>query len=354
MSARLFFLTLIATVALAPAAAAKDAIGWAADVARARQQASQTNRLVLLHFWAPWCGPCRRLEKTVFVRPSVARTVESYFVPVKINIDQHPELAKRYGVRQIPYDVIITPSGQVVGQTISPASPQGYSSKLVQIARRAGIQPPQTLLAGKNRPGVRPQTAGVSAAPGPSVPAASRPMGFPAAGAAGAALPPQRRYAQAATPGAGNAPAGPSLRAPGSTLPPVAAGRTRLPWPLALDGYCVVTLVEQGRWVAGNPRFGIRHRGQLYLFAGRREKERFWQNPEGYAPVLSGYDVVTYLEQGHLVPGKRRHGVFYQGRIYLFANEQTLRKFELQPEHYAPEVLRRTAMMDQWSRSQRR
>jgi len=239
----------------------------------------------------------------VFVRPSVARTVESYFVPVKINIDQHPELAKRYGVRQIPYDVIITPSGQVVGQTISPASPQGYSSKLVQIARRAGVQPPQTLLAGSPRPATRQRPPGVAAAPGPSVPAASRPMGFPGAGAAGAVVPPQPRYAQATVAGTAAASAGPSLRAPAGT-PPTAAGRSRLPWPLA--------------------------------------------------PVLSGYDVVSYLEQGHLVPGKRRHGVFYQGRIYLFANEQTLRKFELQPERYAPEVLRRVAMMDQWGRSQRR
>ncbi len=353
MSARFLSLVLLVAVAVPQAALAKEAIGWTADVARARQLASQTNRLVLLHFWAPWCGPCRRLEKTVFVRPSVARTVESYFVPVKINIDQHPELAKRYGVRQIPYDVIITPSGQVVGQTISPASPQGYSSKLVQIARRAGVQPPQTLLAGSPRPASRQQAPGVAAAPGPSVPAASRPMGFPAGGAAGAVVPPQRRYAQAAVAGSVAASSGPSLRGPTGTSP-AAAGRGRLPWPLALDGYCVVTLVEQGRWVAGNPRFGVRHRGQLYLFAGRKEKERFWQNPEGYAPVLSGYDVVRYLEQGHLVPGKRRHGVFYQGRIYLFANEQTLRKFEQQPERYAPEVLRRVAMMDQWGRSQRR
>ncbi len=320
-------------------ARATEAIRWAADVPQARQEAARTGRLVLLHFWAPWCGPCRRLEKTVFVRPSVARTLESRFVAVKVNVDQQPALARKYGVQQIPCDVVITPSGQVVGKTISPASAQAYSSKLLQIARRALPQPPTSYLA--RTPGAAARPPQVTApAPSPRR-AASVPSPPPSAPkAAPPAVPSRPRYAQKTA----SPPAGPVW--PGAATP-----RPRFPWPLALDGYCVVTLVEQGRWVRGNPRFGIRHRGQLYLFAGPQQKDRFWQNPEGYAPVLSGYDVVMYLEQGQLVPGKRRHGVFYQGRIYLFANELSLRKFEQQPERYAPEVLRRVAMMDQWSRS---
>ncbi len=347
MFARLCLLSAIALGAVSESSWAKEGIRWAADVPRARQEAAQTGRLVLLHFWAPWCGPCRRLEKTVFVRPSVARALESHFVAVKVNIDKQPALARKYGVRQIPCDVIITPGGQVVGKTISPASPQAYSAKLAQIARRAMPSPPAAMVAQKAPPAASRSAPAAPGLTGPSVPAATRPMAFPTVGARAPAMPARPRYAQAAQPPAGSAPAGPAL--PGTTAP----ARPRLPWPLALDGYCVVTLVEQGRWVRGNPQFGIRHRGQLYLFAGPQQKDRFWQNPEGYAPVLSGYDVVVYLEQGHLVSGKRRFGVFYQGRIYLFANEHTLRKFELQPERYAPEVLRRVAMMDQWNRSRR-
>ncbi len=350
MFTRWSFLVLVALVLVGSTAPAKEAIRWAADVPRARQQAAQTGRLVLLHFWAPWCGPCRRLEKTVFVRPSVAKALESHFVAVKVNVDQQPALAKKYGVRQIPCDVIITPSGQLVGKTISPAAPQAYTSKLVSIARRA-VPPGQATLVAQGRAAAEPPSAPRGVAVGPSVPAASRPMAFPTA-AAQAPVASAPRYAQAAKPPTASAPAGPVLPGSGPAGTQTSPG-PRLPWPLALDGYCVVTLVEQGRWVRGNPQFGIRHRGQLYLFAGPQQKDRFWQNPEGYAPVLSGYDVVVYLEQGHLVPGKRRHGVFYQGRIYLFSNEHTLRKFEMQPERYAPEVLRRVAMMDQWSRLRR-
>jgi protein disulfide-isomerase len=101
---------------------------------------------------------------------------------------------------------------------------------------------------------------------------------------------------------------------------------TSLP-PLAIDGFCSVTLVETEQWQPGNQRWGAIHRGQLYLFSGPEQQQRFLQNPDNYSPALAGNDAVIALEQNRLAAGSRKHGLFCGKRVYLFSNEQTLNQF---------------------------
>lgn len=139
--------------------------------------------------------------------------------------------------------------------------------------------------------------------------------------------PPQRPQAEAQP---GVSPEIPAVARPSSTigLPPGSP-------PLGLDGYCSVQLSEQERWVAGDLRWGARHRGRTYLFAGPEEQRRFLADPDRYAPVLSGNDVVVAVEQGQMVPGRREHGAWYQGHVYLFAGEASFEKFSVNPHRYA-------------------
>ncbi len=135
-------------------------------------------------------------------------------------------------------------------------------------------------------------------------------------------------------------PAGVSQASPSGTTAggpperPLLSAQPEIP-PLGLEGYCPVTLLEQERWVRGDPRHGVIHRGRTYLFAGAEEAKRFFADPDRYAPVLSGIDVVVAVEENRQVPGKREYGAWYEGRMYLFSSEDSFRKFDRDPSRYA-------------------
>ena len=109
--------------------------------------------------------------------------------------------------------------------------------------------------------------------------------------------------------------------------------------PLCLDGFCPVTLAEKQQWVPGDRRYGAIHRGRTYLFTGPEEQRRFFTDPDRYAPIISGNDIVQAMEKGQAVPGMREHGVVYNSHIFLFADEAALGKFSKNPAYYANQAL---------------
>ncbi len=110
------------------------------------------------------------------------------------------------------------------------------------------------------------------------------------------------------------------------------------PSAIGLDGYCPVTLFETRKWRRADPQWGVVHRDRTYLFVGRDQQQRFLEDPDRYAPMLSGYDPVRYLEQGQLVEGRRQHGLWYRNQMFLFADEASLEQFWKNAEAFAPRV----------------
>ena len=69
---------------------------------------------VLVDFWAPWCGPCRMLSPII---ERVAQENVGKTKIVKVNIDEEPELAGKYGVMSIP-TLLFMKNGKVVAQSV--------------------------------------------------------------------------------------------------------------------------------------------------------------------------------------------------------------------------------------------
>ena len=106
--------------------------------------------------------------------------------------------------------------------------------------------------------------------------------------------------------------------------------------PIALDGFCVVTLIETKAWKKADAKFGAIHRGRTYLFTSEAAQKKFLGNPDGFAPVLSGCDPVRFAKTGELVDGKRAYGLITpDNRIFLFADEAALQTFEKSPGEFA-------------------
>lgn len=76
------------------------------------EQVKSSDKTVLLDFYADWCGPCRMVSPLV---DEIAEENPQYFVG-KINVDNEPELAQRFGVSSIP-TLVVMKNGNVVQQS---------------------------------------------------------------------------------------------------------------------------------------------------------------------------------------------------------------------------------------------
>lgn len=77
------------------------------------QEVLQSEKPVLLDFWASWCGPCRMLSPIV---DEVAEERTDVKVG-KVNVDEQPELAGQFGVMSIP-TLLVFEQGQLVRQAV--------------------------------------------------------------------------------------------------------------------------------------------------------------------------------------------------------------------------------------------
>jgi thioredoxin 1 len=107
----------------------------------------ESERPVLVDFWAAWCGPCRMLAPTV---EAIAEQYAERAAVVKLNVDDNPSIAEAYGIRSIPTLILIS-EGKEVERVIGATSKESISrliekysnlpSKHTQLAQVVSAEP---------------------------------------------------------------------------------------------------------------------------------------------------------------------------------------------------------------------
>jgi thioredoxin len=86
--------------------------------------------VLMVDFWAEWCGPCRAIGP---VLEDLARTSGGAVTLAKVNVDENPGLAARYGIRSIP-TILFVKDGKVRDQVVGAVPKAQIQAKLATLA----------------------------------------------------------------------------------------------------------------------------------------------------------------------------------------------------------------------------
>jgi thioredoxin 1 len=86
-----------------------------------------SEKLTVVDFWAPWCGPCLALGPTI---DALSKDYEGKVNVGKVNVDENSELSVQYGITSIPC-VLFIKDGQVVDKQVG-AAPKAVFEKKIQ------------------------------------------------------------------------------------------------------------------------------------------------------------------------------------------------------------------------------
>jgi thioredoxin 1 len=91
---------------------------------------SRQQGLMMVDFWAEWCGPCKAIAP---VLEDLARESSGKVTLAKVNVDENPGLAARYGIRSIP-TILFVKQGKVADQVIGAVPRAKIKEKLDALA----------------------------------------------------------------------------------------------------------------------------------------------------------------------------------------------------------------------------
>ncbi len=90
------------------------------------EEVINTDQPVLVDFWAEWCGPCKMIGPVV---EELAEDFEGKAVIGKVNVDENPETAAKFGIRSIP-TLLVIKGGEIVEKQIGAVPKATLAGKL--------------------------------------------------------------------------------------------------------------------------------------------------------------------------------------------------------------------------------
>lgn len=324
-------------------------IPWRDKLTSAHAEAKAQNKPLLLHFYTDNCVYCDKLEAGAFQSADVEAAIAHGFVPVKIHASESRDLVKMFKVTKFPMDVVVTPEGETIAHTVSPQEPKNYIAMLAQASSKvpnAGVANP---VPDMYRSEPKSQVAAMASLPSelPMLPVSeSHEVVVDDVAVAPLDMPVSQSHAEHVPemmPGGGIASLA-SARIGGDNPDPL-AGQESLAAEkaaddvtpkLAMEGFCAVTVIDENKWIEGNPKFGVVHLGKLYLFSSTEKMDVFLAEPMRYTPVLNEIDVVRFFEERRIVPGQRRFGMKdpVHQKMFFFADEASMNHFYDEYERY--------------------
>src|SRR5690606_4634434 len=99
------------------------------------------------------CVYCHKMDQEVLSHPSVEQAILADYVPVRLNVVQaeHAAIARQYGVKSLPTDVVVTPDGRLLDRQPGFVERQPYLARLQQVV--AGTRR-RMLAAGQRQPSI--------------------------------------------------------------------------------------------------------------------------------------------------------------------------------------------------------
>src|SRR5580765_4620962 len=90
-------------------------ITWMHDLKKARKISLSTGKPMLIVFGGPWCQYCKKLDKEVLGHPTVARYINTSFVPVHLDSEKDQRAAQILEVKALPTTVILNSDADLLG-----------------------------------------------------------------------------------------------------------------------------------------------------------------------------------------------------------------------------------------------
>ncbi len=273
-SRRLTFLFVglaIFTVATTSRLMGSDSEVFRTDFKSAMKEAEEKKLPLLVHFYADWCMPCKRMDREVFPNVSVKEMLGSRFVAVKINSDKHQELVQQYGIEILPSDLVIDPlTSRVISLHSGPQDRSAYLSTTSLAESKFLKAHPRNL---------------VVATPVTETKSATPELGDPK---------------------------------------PI----------IGLAGFSPVALTKKRQWNRGSAEFACQYREVTYHLSSQQELDEFRKMPEAFAPKLLGCDPVILWESDKAVSGDIKYAAFFDDELFLFKSDERRKQFKASPEKY--------------------